>query len=114
MEFGICIDFNFEMGEFVYVIGMEVKEGILVFKGIVYRSFFELDYVVFIILKLNEEFFIFFIQFIWNYVFIEWFFELGYEYYGLMEFELYDKRCYGLENKEIDIYIFVKKQIVKV
>ncbi|MED3976045.1 AraC family transcriptional regulator [Priestia megaterium] len=112
-ELGICTDFNPETGEFVYVIGMEVEEGTPAPEGTVYRSFPELEYAVFTTPKSNEESFTSSIQSTWNYVFTEWFPESGYEHYGSMEFELYDKRCYGSENKEIDIYIPVKKQTVK-
>lgn len=112
-ELGICTDFNPETGEFVYVIGMEVEKDTPAPEGTVYRSFPELEYAVFTTPKSNEESFTSSIQSTWNYVFTEWFPESGYEHYGSMEFELYDKRCYGSENKEIDIYIPVKKQTVK-
>ncbi|OAS87807.1 hypothetical protein A6K24_18905 [Metabacillus litoralis] len=49
------------------------------------------------------------IQSTWNFIFTEWFPQSGYEHNGSVEFELYDERCYESENKEMDIYIPVKK-----
>jgi len=113
VELGICTDFNPESGEFVYLIGMEVQEGTQALEGMVYKSFPELEYAVFTTPKSNEESFVSSIQSTWNKIFEEWFPQSGYEHDGSIEFELYDERCYGLENKEIDIYIPVKKQTVK-
>jgi AraC family transcriptional regulator len=112
-ELGICTDFNPETGEFVYVIGMEVKKGARAPEGMIYRNFPELEYAVFTTPKSNEGLFTSSIQSTWNYIFTKWFPQSGYEHYGSVEFELYDKRCYGSENKEIDIYIPVKKQTIK-
>ncbi|HZH60417.1 MAG TPA: AraC family transcriptional regulator [Metabacillus sp.] len=114
VEFGICTDFKPETGEFVYIIGMEVKKGAQALEGMVYKSFPELEYAVFTTPKSNEESFTSSIQSTWNYIFTEWFPQSGYEHYGEVEFELYDKRCYSSENKEIDIYIPVRKQSVRV
>lgn len=114
VELGICTDFNPVTGEFVYLIGMEVKEGTEAPEGMVYRSFPELEYAVFTTPKSNEETFTSSIQSTWNFIFTEWFPRSGYEHYGSIEFELYDERCHGSENKEMDIYIPVKKQTVKV
>lgn len=113
VELGICTDFNPETGEFVYLIGMEVNEGTPAPEGMVYRSFPELEYAVFTTPKSNEESFTSSIQSTWNYIFTDWFPQSGYEHYGSIEFELYDERCHGSENKEMDIYIPIKKQIVK-
>jgi AraC family transcriptional regulator len=113
VELGICTNFNPETGEFVYVIGMEVKKGTQVPDGMVYKSFHELEYAVFTTPKSNERSFTSSIQSTWNYIFTEWFPQSSYEHYGSVEFELYDQRCYGSENKEMDIYIPVKKRVVK-
>ncbi|KAB2327930.1 AraC family transcriptional regulator [Cytobacillus depressus] len=112
VELGICTNFNPETGEFVYVIGMEVREETQALKGMVYKSFPELEYAVFTTPKSNDGTFTSSIQSTWNYIFTEWFPQSGYEHYGSVEFELYDERCYGSENKEMDIYIPVKKQTV--
>lgn len=109
-ELGICTNFHPETGEFIYVIGMEVKKGTQAPEGMVYVSFPELEYAVFTTPKSDEKSFSSSIQSTWNYIFTEWFPQSGYEHDGKVEFELYDERCYGLENKEIDIYIPVKKQ----
>lgn len=111
-ELGICTNFNPETGDFVYVIGMEVKKGTQAPEGMVYVSFPELEYAVFTTPKSDEKSFSSSIQSTWKYIFTEWFPQSGYEHDGTVEFELYDERCYGLENKEIDIYIPVKKQTV--
>ncbi|MCM3766408.1 GyrI-like domain-containing protein [Neobacillus niacini] len=113
VELGICTDFNPETGEFVYVIGMEVEEGTQAADGMVYRDFPELEYAVFTTPKSDEGSFVASIQSTWKYIFTEWFPQSGYEHHGSIEFELYDERCYGSENKQIDIYIPVKKQTVK-
>ncbi|MBU8919045.1 AraC family transcriptional regulator [Bacillus sp. FJAT-29953] len=110
VELGICTDFNPETGEFVYLIGMEVREGTQAPAGMVYRNFPELEYAVFTTPKANEESFTTSIQSTWNYIFTEWFPQSEYEHYGSIEFELYDERCYGTENKQMDIYIPVKKR----
>jgi AraC family transcriptional regulator len=111
-ELGICTNFDPETGEFVYVIGMEVKEGTQAPEGMVYMSFPEQEYVVFTTPKSDEQSFSSTIQSTWNNIFTNWFPQSGYEHAGTVEFELYDERCYGSENKEMDIYIPVKKQTV--
>lgn len=108
-ELGICTDFNPETGEFVYMIGMEVKEGEQASDGMVYRSFPALEYAVFTTPKSDESSFTASIQTTWNYIFTEWFPQSNYEHDGSVEFELYDERCYGAEDKEMDIYIPIKK-----
>ncbi|KHF39271.1 AraC family transcriptional regulator [Halalkalibacter okhensis] len=108
-ELGICTEFFPESGEFVYVIGMEVEKGTQAPEGMVYKSFPELEYAVFTTPPSTEKAFVSSIQSTWNYIFTTWFPQSGYEHHGSIEFELYDERCYGSENKEIDIYIPVKK-----
>ncbi|WP_431803605.1 AraC family transcriptional regulator [Halobacillus andaensis] len=109
-ELGICTDFSPETGEFVYVIGMEVEEGSEAPEGLVYRSFPELTYTVFTTPKADEESFPSTIHSTWNYIFTEWFPQSGYEHSGIVDFELYDERCYGTENKQIDIYIPIQRR----
>ncbi|CAG9606786.1 AraC family transcriptional regulator [Pseudoneobacillus rhizosphaerae] len=111
-ELGICTNFDPETGEFVYVIGMEVKEGTQAHEGMVYMSFPEMEYVVFTTPKSDEKSFSSTIQSTWNNIFTNWFPQSGYEHAGTVEFELYDERCHGSENKEMDIYIPVNKQTV--
>ncbi|MGM7723335.1 AraC family transcriptional regulator [Metabacillus sp. Hm71] len=113
VELGICTNFQPETGEFDYIIGKEVTKHTQAPKGMVSISFPELEYAVFTTPKSNEESFIASIQSTWNHIFTEWFPKSGYEHCGSVEFELYDERCYGSENKEIDIYIPVKKRTVK-
>ncbi|MFQ3543036.1 AraC family transcriptional regulator [Halobacillus rhizosphaerae] len=112
-ELGICTDFSPETGEFVYIIGMEVKEGTDAPDGLVYRSFPQLEYVVFTTPQSDNESFPSTIQSTWNYIFSEWFPESNYEHRGTLDFELYDQRCYGHLNKQMDIYIPIKKRLVK-
>ncbi|PLT28050.1 AraC family transcriptional regulator [Peribacillus deserti] len=111
-ELGLCTNFNPETGEFIYVIGMEVTPGTHVPDGMVYMSFPELQYAVFTTPKADEKSFTSSIQGTWNQIFTEWFPQSGFEHHGLVEFELYDERCYGTKEKEMDIYIPVKKQTV--
>jgi AraC family transcriptional regulator len=111
-ELGICTNFNPETGEFSYVIGMEVPKGTAVPEGMVSLSLPEEEYVVFTTPKSDEQSFSPSIQSTWNYIFSEWFPQSGYEHAGTVEFELYDERCHGPENKEMDIYIPVRKQAI--
>jgi AraC family transcriptional regulator len=111
-ELGICTNFNPETGEFVYVIGMVVPEGTEAPEGMVYMSFPEQEYAVFTTPKSDDQSFTPSIQSTWNVIFTEWFPQSGYEHAGTVEFELYDERCHGSENKEMDIYIPLKKQPV--
>jgi AraC family transcriptional regulator len=112
-ELGLCTDYNTATGEFVYMIGMEVAEGTAVPEGMSYRSFPEMEYAVFTTPKATDENFPASIQSTWVEIFSNWFPDSGYEHDGTVEFELYDERCYGKEDKQIDIYIPVKKQTVK-
>jgi AraC family transcriptional regulator len=111
-ELGICTNFNPETGEFVYVIGMVVPEGTEAPEGMVYMSFPEQEYAVFTTPKSDDQSFTPSIQSTWNAIFTEWFPQSGYEHAGTVEFELYDERCHGSENKEMDIYIPVLKHTV--
>lgn len=113
-ELGICTDFNPSTGEFIYLIGMEVEEGSAAPEGMVYRSFSEEEYAVFTTPQANDQTFSMTIQSTWNKIFTEWFPETGYEHAGTTEFELYDERCYGSENKVMDIYIPIKRQLKNV
>jgi AraC family transcriptional regulator len=111
-ELGLCTDYNMTTGEFVYIIGMEVAEGTPAPEGLTYRSFPEKEYAVFTTPKATEENFSSTIQSTWVEIYLKWFPDSGYEQEGTLEFELYDERCLGNE-KQIDIYIPVKKQKVK-
>ncbi|MDF0728416.1 AraC family transcriptional regulator [Cytobacillus sp. S13-E01] len=111
-ELGICTEFSPETGKFVYVIGMEVPEGTSAPEGLAYRTFPEMEYVVFSTPESDDSTFSTSIQSTWNYIFTEWFPESGYEHAGVLDFELYDERCHRTDKKVIDIYIPVKKQTV--
>ncbi|MDM5317365.1 AraC family transcriptional regulator [Fictibacillus sp. b24] len=113
-ELGLCTEYNTTTGEFVYMIGMEVAEGTPAPEGMSYRTFLEMEYAVFTTPKASEENFVQSIQQTWVEIFSKWFPDSGYEHDGKVEFELYDERCYGKENKQIDIYIPVVKKAVKV
>ena len=113
-ELGLCTDYNTTTGEFVYMIGMEVAEETQAPEGLSYRSFPEMEYAVFTTPKASEENFTQSIQQTWVEIFSKWFPDSGYEHNGKVEFELYDERCYGKDNKQIDIYIPVQKKAVKV
>ncbi|MFC0190173.1 AraC family transcriptional regulator [Fictibacillus aquaticus] len=111
-EFGMCVDNDPETSEFTYLIGMEVAEGSTAPEGMTYRRFPEAEYAVFTTPKASESEFVPSIQNTWNYIFTKWFQNSGYEHSGSVEFELYDTRCHGSENKQIDIYLPVKKTAV--
>ncbi|MFC7373485.1 AraC family transcriptional regulator [Fictibacillus iocasae] len=111
-EFGMCVEHNPETDEFTYLIGMEVAEGSAAPAGMAYHRFPETEYAVFTTPKASESEFVSSIQSTWNYIFTSWFQDSGYEHSGGVEFELYDTRCHGSVNKQIDIYIPVKKSSV--
>ncbi|WP_404825652.1 AraC family transcriptional regulator [Fictibacillus norfolkensis] len=113
-ELGLCTEYNTTTGEFVYMIGMEVEKETPAPEGMSYRSFQEMEYAVFTTPKASEENFVQSIQQTWVEIFSKWFPDSGYEHNGKLEFELYDERCYGDENKQIDIYIPLVKKAEKV
>lgn len=109
-ELGICTDFNTETGEFTYLIGIEVEEGTTTPEGLVYRSFPEMEYVVFTTPETDDANFSSTIQSTWESAFTSWFPNSGYEHAGVLDFELYDERCHSPNHKVMDIYIPVRKK----
>jgi AraC family transcriptional regulator len=111
-EYGVCFFENPENGEFMYVIGVEVKEGHDIPKGYHICTVPEALYAVFTTPPADESNFVPAIQGAWNYIYSEWFPNSGYEFdHNGVDFELYDDRCTAKTGKVIDIYIpVVKKQ----
>ncbi|MDR1301381.1 MAG: AraC family transcriptional regulator [Treponema sp.] len=111
-EYGVCFFENPENGEFVYVIGVEVKEGSAIPEGYHICTVPEALYAVFTTPPADESHFIPSIQGTWNYIHSEWFPNSGYEFdRNGVDFELYDERCMPETGKSIAIYIpVVKKQ----
>ena len=113
-EYGACFPENPENGEFVYVIGVEVKEGHVIPDGYHACSLPEALYAVFSTPPCDEANFSPTIQGTWEYIMSEWFPNSGYEFDGNgVDFEIYDERCKGKTGKVCDIYIPVVKRQIK-
>ncbi|MDR0411805.1 MAG: AraC family transcriptional regulator [Treponema sp.] len=113
VEYGACFFENPENGEFVYVIGVEVKEGHAIPEGYHVCTVPEALYAVFTTPPADESNLVSAIQGTWNYIYSEWFPHSGYEFDSNgIDFECYDERCMAKTGKVIDVYIpVVKKQL---
>ena len=109
-EYGACFPENPETGEFVYVIGVETKNGHDIPGGYHICTIPEALYAVFTTPPASEATFVPAIHGTWDYIFSEWFPGSGYEFDSKgVDFELYDERCMAATDKVIDIYIPVVK-----
>jgi AraC family transcriptional regulator len=110
-EYGVCFSGNPENGEFMYVIGVEVKEGHDIPDGYHVCTVPEALYAVFTTPPADESNFVPAIQGAWNYIYSEWFPNSGYEFdHKGVDFELYDDRCTARTGKIVEIYIPVVKK----
>jgi AraC family transcriptional regulator len=110
-EFGACFPENPENGEFVYVIGVEVKDGYEIPNGYHVCTIPEALYAVFSSPPADEANFSKEIQGTWKYIHSEWFPNSGYEFAcGKVDFELYDEHNMGETGNICDIYIPVVKK----
>jgi AraC family transcriptional regulator len=110
-EYGACFPENIENGEFEYMIGVEIKDGITIPADYHVRELSETLYAVFSTPSANEAGFSSAIQGTWQYIFAEWFPKSGYEFdKNGVDFELYDERCMSETGKVCDIYIPVVKK----
>ena len=110
-EYGACFPENPENGEFVYVIGVEVKEGHAIPDGYHACALPEALYAVFSTPPADKANFSPAIQGTWDYIYSEWFPNSGYEFDSNgVDFELYDERCMGETGNVCDIYIPVVKR----
>jgi len=118
-EYGACYSIKPECGEFLYVIGVEVKEEKDITKEYYTTTIPESLYAIFTTPPVNDsdsfDDFSFpnAIQGTWKYIFSEWFPCSGYEFDSRgVDFELYDERCNSEIGKVMDIYIpIIKKQL---
>jgi AraC family transcriptional regulator len=112
-EYGACFFENPENGEFVYVIGVEVKEGHDIPEGYYICTVPEALYAVFTTPPADESNFSSAIQGSWDYIYSEWFPNSGYEFdRNGVDFELYDERSMAKTGKVIDIYLPVVKKAI--
>ena len=110
-EYGLCMDMDMETGEFNYVIGLEVPEGVPLPEGLHTATVPAATYAVFTTPPSDNAGFVASIQNTWAYVYEKWFPESGYEYApGCADYELYDERCMCETGKQIDIAIPVVKR----
>ncbi|MGN1401987.1 MAG: helix-turn-helix domain-containing protein [Bacillus sp. (in: firmicutes)] len=107
---GICTDFDTDDGEFTYLIADEVALPQKAPESMVSRSFPAQEFAVFTTPAASEEHFSSTIQTTWDYIFTKWFPGSIYEHAGTFEYELYDERSLHPDNKQIDIYVPIKKQ----
>jgi AraC family transcriptional regulator len=110
-EYGACFPENPENGEFEYVIGVEIKDGLTVPGDYHVCELPDALYAVFSTPPTDDSGFTTAIQGTWQYIFAEWFSKSGYEFdeHGV-DFEFYDERCMGKTGKVCDIYIPVVKK----
>lgn len=110
-EYGLCMDIDMETGEFNYVIGLEVPEDAILPEGLYTTTVPASTYAIFTTPPSSDADFVSSIQNTWDYVYEKWFPESGHEYaLGCADYELYDERCMGETNKQIDIAIPVVKR----
>ena len=110
-EYGACFPQNSENGEFVYVIGVEVKDGSNISDAYHVCTIPEALYAVFSSPPADKVNFTKEIQGTWKYIYSEWFPKSGYEFdNGKVDYELYDERCMGETNNVCGIYIPVVKK----
>ncbi len=97
---GICIDFQTD-GVFSYITGTEVTSTEYIPDGMVCKTIPAARYVVFTARgSLPGS-----IQDTVKYIYQEWLPNSEYQRANSADFELYDDRCHGGENAEVDIYI---------
>ena len=109
-EYGICYKENNETDEFVYIIGLEVKDLSNIDPDMVTADIPQADYVVFTTPPADDHDFVRTIHRTWDYIMNEWFPESGYSWDETKpDFEFYDERCHGLTNKVMEIYVPIIK-----
>jgi len=109
-EYGACFPENPGNGEFIYVIGCEVREGATVPDGFYTCELPPATYAVFSTPPSKAEEFSKSIQGTWSYIMNDWFPSSGYEYAaGCVDFEFYDSKHIGEQDNICDIYIPISK-----
>ena len=110
-EYGACFSEDPENGEFIYVIGVKVREGAEIPAEFHKCELPPATYAVFSTPPANEENFSKNIQGTWQYIMNDWFPKSGYEYAaGCVDFELYGEKCMGENDKVCEIYLPVVKK----
>lgn len=101
-EYGVCIENNFDTGEFVYLIAVEADDPSGITKDM---------YAVFTTTPVSGADFSKNIQSTWNYILQEWLPNSVWTWdENKPDFEFYDERCHGETNKVMDIYVPVVKK----
>lgn len=108
IELGICTEYS-EDGTFGYIIGYEVAEDTVVPEGLTEYRLSENEYAVFTTPPVNPDQFSSAIHQTWDYAFGEWFPNSGFEHSKAPEIEWYDERCMKDGDKQMDIYIPVRR-----
>lgn len=105
---GMCVDFNKEDGSFSYIIACEVSSTDDIPEDMITKTIPDAEYAVFTCKgPLPDS-----IQNMVGFIHDEWFKNSEYKHAGTAEFELYDERCTGGTDCEVDIYVpIVKAQV---
>ncbi len=112
-EYGACFLQNPETGEFEYVIGVEVKDGVDIPKEYHVCVIPEALFAVFTTPPSSNANFSSTIQGTWDYIYSEWFSHSGYEFApNGVDYELYDERCMSETGNVCDVCIPVVKKSV--
>ena len=105
VSLGICLDFKQEDGSFSYIIACEVSSTDDIPEEMITKTIPDAEYAVFTCKgPLPDS-----IQNMVKYIHDEWFQKSEYNHAGTAEFELYDERCTGGVDCEVDIYVPVVK-----
>lgn len=121
-EIGICIPSS-NNGNITYLFGVIVDDFSNVTSDMITAEIPEAEYAVFTTPSINnvttaetydadplsEA-----VKQTWKYIFEEWFQNSDYVFdESKYDFEFYDERCHGLENAVMDIYVPIKKKLLK-
>jgi len=110
-EYGACFAEDPENGEFIYVIGVELKDGATAPEGFYACELPPATYAAFSTPPCGRAEFSDTIQGAWVYIMNDWFPASGYEYAaGCVDFEFYAMKNMGDQNNICDIYIPVVKK----
>lgn len=104
-EYGACLPVDSD-GSFKYLIAVETESLNDIPSEFITHVINEQEYAVFTTPKATDDTFTQKIQETWTFIFDKWLPNSPYQYDSKgIDFELYDERCYGKEDKGIDIYI---------
>lgn len=108
-EYGLCYDFNPQTLDMCYMIGYEVKNLENIPEGMCGKEVPASLYVCFTTPKVLRKDFVTSIQETTKFIYREWLPQSGYQYNeNGNDFEIYDERCFGDIDCQMDIFIPIK------